>query len=105
MVQSHVTLANPDGVLLQSAFLEAQQLFQMQMMSLAMDELEPAIATKLQSIQIEINKQLRLLAMDVMFLQTARKSVTAQQRQAQMGDRIQLLLNYCQAILEMEGHC
>jgi DNA repair protein RadC len=91
--------ANPDVQTLQVAFLEAQQIFQQQIMSQPLNNLDAAAELKMQSLQTEMNKQLRLLAIDVMFLQTARQPVTIQQRQAQMRDRLQLLQRYCEAVL------
>jgi acyl transferase domain-containing protein len=95
--------ANPDTKLLQVMFLEAQQQFQQQIMGQTLADLDAVVESKVQSFQTEINKQLRLLAMDVMFLQTARQPTTIQQRQAQMGDRLQLLRRYCEAILDSES--
>jgi hypothetical protein len=95
-----IVRANPDGSSLQAAFLEAQQLFQLRIMALETDELDSRVVSKVRSYITEINKQMRLLGMDVMFLQTARQSGKIQQRQAQMGDRIDTVLRYCQALLE-----
>jgi hypothetical protein len=95
-----ITGANPDGSSLQAAFLEVQQLFQLRIMTLEIDELDSGVVSQVQSYTTEINKQMRLLGMDVMFLQTARQSAKIQQRQAQMGDRIDTILRYCQALLE-----
>lgn len=94
------TQQNPDAQTLQEQFLAVQQFFQVQLVSLALEGLNPAQAAQVQSYQTEINKQLRLLGMDVMFLQAARRSATAQQRQAQMQERIGLLGKYCDALLE-----
>lgn len=85
-------------------FQTLQQFFQQRILTLDLDSLDPAHATQIQSIQIEINKQLRLLAADVPFLQAARQAATVQQRQAQMHDRLKLLLQYCDVILgQAEG--
>lgn len=54
------------------------------------------------SVLVEIDKQMRLLNMDAMFLQTARQSETAQQRIGQLRDRLQRLQEYCQGILAIE---
>ncbi|GAB4370565.1 MAG: hypothetical protein Kow00121_11380 [Elainellaceae cyanobacterium] len=83
------------------AFQEAQQAFQ-QILALDLEGLEPAMAMKLQSYQTEINRLLRLLGMDVMFLQAARQSATNSQRQQQMGDRLGQLRQFCEAVLEAE---
>lgn len=79
-------------------FQTLQQLFQ-QMLNLEWDQVDSNLAAKAQSIHIEINKQLRLLSMDLMFLKSARQSTTATQRQQQMSDRIELLMRYGEGIL------
>lgn len=91
--------SHPDPTALQSQFLELQQFFQRQMIGLDLAELPPAMQAKVHSYQVEANKQLRILGMDVMFLQAARQPATMQQRQAQMIDRIDTLLRYCEAVL------
>lgn len=78
----------------------AQQVFQTQIMPLELEKLDPTIAAKLQSIQTEISKQFRLLATDVVFLKAARQSSTAVQRQGQIRDRLSMLQQYCEVVLE-----
>lgn len=82
-----------------SAFQSVQQEFQ-SILDRGLDELDPAQAASIQAYYTEINKQLRLLSVDVMFLQASRQSATSQQRQRQMGDRVERLLQYCEALLE-----
>lgn len=86
------------GSQIQPKFQTIQQVFQ-HCLNLSLDELEPAQAAQVQSFQTEINKQLRLLSMDIMFLRSARQSTTANQRQQQMSDRIDMLMRYCDALL------
>ncbi|NJN85474.1 MAG: heterocyst frequency control protein PatD [Leptolyngbyaceae cyanobacterium SL_7_1] len=100
-LQTIATQANLNGTSLQTAFLEVQQLFQLHIASADLAPLDPAIATKLQSLLVEINKQLRLIGVDIMFLQAARQPPTAQKRQKQLSDRLQLLSSYCTAIREL----
>jgi hypothetical protein len=52
-----------------------------------------------QAIHVEINKQLRLLNTDVLFLRSAKQAVTQDQRLQQMRDRLTLLARYCEMIL------
>ena len=81
---------------------EAEQVqigFQTQILSLDLDELEPAIAHHVQAYQVEMHKQLRLLATDLSFLQAARKPATLEQRRSQVGDRAKTLIRYCKAVL------
>lgn len=50
------------------------------------------------AIQVEINKQLRLLNTDGLFLRSAKQSTTQDQRLQQMRDRLTLLQRYCEMI-------
>lgn len=49
--------------------------------------------------QTEISKQLKLLGMDVMYLQAARLSTTADNRRGQLLDRVETLKGFCEAVL------
>jgi hypothetical protein len=89
---------NSPKSLIQKSFQAVQQSFQT-VLDLGLDELDPQQATNAQSYYTEINKQLRLLNMDVMFLQASRQSTTSTQRQQQMGDRLERLRIYCGALL------
>lgn len=57
------------------------------------------LQVKVQSYQTEINKQLRLLEIDLMFLKTTRQATKTEQRWGMMGDRLHLLVLYCDALL------
>lgn len=121
-VQSHVaqplTFTQPQALVLRVAFLKSeitqlQHSFRDDILSLTaiadstasendpamVNELLPEIAHRLRAIQVEIDKQLKLLSMDVLFLQTARQATTAEQRQQQMGDRLEQLERYCALVL------
>jgi hypothetical protein len=87
---------------LQPGFDQLQQHLQ-QALKLDMWGLEPAIAAQIAALHTEMAKQLRLLSMDMMFLQTARQPETVQRRMAQMGDRLRLLVRYCEAVLGEEA--
>jgi len=87
----------------QAPVTELQSFFQAELLTLAGDDLAPAVEQRLQSFQVEINKQLRLLGMDVLFLKSARQVTTIAQRRSQMGDRVQLLIQYCDALVGSEA--
>jgi len=53
-----------------------------------------------QSYKTEISKQLRLLEVDVMFLQGAKQLATVQSRLKTIEERIDTLIRYCQAIIQ-----
>jgi hypothetical protein len=89
---------------LQSSLAHLKHLIQTQIMILEFDQLDPPIEAKiahyLQSLNIEIDKQLRLLSVDALFLQSAKQPATIAQRLQQMGDRCDRLTQYATAALE-----
>jgi len=54
-----------------------------------------------QSIQVEMHKQLRLLTTDLMFLKTAKQAEVRAKREGEIGDRLTNLQGYCDAILKL----
>ncbi|URD53287.1 heterocyst frequency control protein PatD [Chroococcidiopsis sp. CCNUC1] len=72
------------------------------MASLDSQDIDPAVESRVRSLQTEISKQFNLLIMDVTFLQAARQPQTLQTRQQQMTQRLQMLLSYCEAILSLD---
>lgn len=81
--------SNPDPRDLQGTFLAVQQVFQQQVLPLGGEGTSGGAA--LQPLLTEINRTLRLIAMDIAFLQTARQPITQQQRQRQMVTKIEQL--------------
>mgnify|MGYP005840093395 CR=1 FL=1 len=82
-------------------FQDVQQLFQSQIASLSADDVSPDYASRWQSIQTEIYKQMRLLETDLMLLQASRSSATSRSRASTVGDRINTLIKYCEALLQL----
>ncbi|MBN3874219.1 MULTISPECIES: heterocyst frequency control protein PatD [unclassified Nostoc] len=83
-----------------------QQFFRQQIVPLADVGDEASLqgeAWRVQSYQTEMSKQLRLLEIDVMFLQGARQASTAQTRLQAISDRLTTLIQYCDAILQAEA--
>lgn len=73
-----------------------QQMFQQQIVPLADEN------SRVLSYRTEISKQLRLLEIDVMFLQGARQASTTKTRLETIGDRLTTLIGYCNAILQQQ---
>lgn len=90
-----------DAIRLHQSFLEAQQFFQQQIVSLDAGDLEAGDESRVRSYQTEISKQLRLLGMDVKFLQAARQEETVKARQIQLLERLKMLQGYCDRILQL----
>ncbi|MBM0742036.1 heterocyst frequency control protein PatD [Phormidium sp. CLA17] len=105
-LKQHVTEINQaiaqrtDVASLKASVADLQVFFKTHIRMLNSDELDAALAHQVQSFNVEIDKQLRLLSMDVMFLQAAKQASTADQRLNQMRDRLTLLLRYCDGLLE-----
>ncbi|MEL7314302.1 MAG: heterocyst frequency control protein PatD [Cyanobacteria bacterium J06559_3] len=99
-LKNSVGQANIDGRSLQQDFLTAQQLYHQQLLPTLMASPK---ATALMTYQTEINRALRLLGMDVSFLQTAKNPMTVQKRQAQMQQRLQTLLEFSRGLAERLG--
>jgi len=57
------------------------------------------LAQQIQTIHTELNKQIRLLSVELTFLQSARQPATRQQRLAQVHDRLDQIQSYCTVLL------
>lgn len=94
VLQALVLQANVDRQALNSHFLMVQQHYQQGLRPVLEEMQSPALTP----YQTEINRSLRLLGMDVAFLQAAQKSPTVQKRQAQMEQRLKSLLDFSQGL-------
>lgn len=101
VVERLAIASQPDVVQVQAAFQQAQQWFQQAILDDTEAAIPEAIAGEVQAYGVELNKQMRLLGVDVMFLQSSRQAQTRMQRQAQMRDRLQLLQTYCDRVLAL----
>ena len=79
---------------------EVQQLFKEQILTMTWDRVPSDRRSSMQSYVTEMHKQMRLLATDVIFFQTARQPATQQQRLSQITTRLDTLIRYCDALLE-----
>lgn len=86
---------------LRNASQTVQQLFQQQIATLNTDELAPNQFVRWQSLQTEIHKQMRLLQTDIMLLLASRQSSTAQRRTSEVRNRLNTLIQYCEALLQL----
>lgn len=86
-----------EGRSLQKQFLATQQLYQQQLLPTLVAS---AQASALVTYQTEINRSLRLLGMDVSFLQSAKNPMTQQKRQTQMQQRLKTLLEFSRGLLD-----
>ncbi|WP_247650118.1 heterocyst frequency control protein PatD [Cylindrospermopsis raciborskii] len=59
------------------------------------------LGSRQQSYQTEISKQIRLLEVDMIFLQGAKQTLTIKSRLESIQQRAETLTRYCQTILEI----
>lgn len=88
-----------DSLALKTAIAALQTFFQTQIWNLNLQNLEPNLEHQVRSINVEIDKQLRLMNMDGLFLQAARQENTIEQRKQQIRDRLLLIVRYCDGLL------
>lgn len=100
-LQETATAPELEVAILRDQFQDVQQLFQSQIAMLSADEVEADYASRWQSLQTEIYKQMRLLETDLMLLQASRSSATSRLRRANVSDRIKTLIQYCDGLLQL----
>lgn len=90
---------NLDKVALFHRSQELQQFFSDGILALDNTQLTSSWGSRLQSYLTEMHKQLRLLAMDINFLQASRNSRTTETRKQVIVDRLQTIIGYCSTLL------
>ncbi|MEQ8995216.1 MAG: heterocyst frequency control protein PatD [Coleofasciculus sp. B1-GNL1-01] len=90
-----------DKTEIQERFQAVKQLFQARILTLNPDEVNQEHVSAWQSRQTEIHRQMRLLETDMLMLQAARNSATVQSRVAIICDRLNTLIQYCSAMLQL----
>lgn len=91
-----------DFELLQQNFQQVQKLFQEQILSLSADELDSPIFSQWKSVQTEMNRSLRLLQTDLMFLKSSRQAATSTARLKSVVDRLDKAIDYCRIFTDIE---
>jgi hypothetical protein len=89
------------GTNIQEEFKGLQQLYQEKILTLSSEGIEPAIAPRWRSLHTEINRTLRLLQTDILFLNASRQATTSQQRQTACLQHIERLVGYCTAMVNL----
>jgi hypothetical protein len=82
--------------------ISLQATFNQTIAQIDLTDIPPPANHRLQSLQVEITKELRLLQVDMLFLQTAKQPETVAHRQQQMQRRLGTLLRYCGIVLAPE---
>jgi hypothetical protein len=83
---------------LQQEFQALRQYFEQCIVPLTSEELDESIAPRWRSLQTELKRELRLLTTDMMFLGSSRQPETRDARLRSIGDRLEKISGYCQAM-------
>ena len=87
-------------------FLELQNFYQQQMFPLGEEnfgeEVSPETASRWRSLNTEIHRSMKLLALDISLLKAARSPQMQKNRRGGISDRLSTLISYCQVILAPE---
>ena len=99
--QLHSTLSSAplNQPKLKQTFEQLKITFQTQIMRINASDFAPPVESKIQSYLTETHKQIRLLEMDLKFLQASHQSTTLNTRLSQIQTRLDLLLSYGEAML------
>jgi hypothetical protein len=97
--QCETLLQETDLRTIKSSTGSLQQNFQTKIAPLNLEEIDPTLESRVRSLHVELDKQLRLLNMDATFLQTAKQAETIQQRLGQVRDRLTTMIGYCKILL------
>lgn len=94
-------LLNGEQDQIPAACAQLSHLFQAQVQGLDWADWPVQRRSLLQSIRVEMHKQLRLLSTDLMFFKAAKQAETLAQRRGEIGDRLTNLQGYCDAIIQL----
>jgi hypothetical protein len=77
------------------------EFFESVLLAQDLDDIPAPIAGKMRSYMTESHRLFRLLPIDVMLMAAARNPITSQPRRQAYQDKVNLLLQYCQAAIEI----
>lgn len=102
--QLHTHLANlptASSAELKASLSQAIELFESALQEQDLDAIPDPIAGKMRSYVTESRRLLRLLPIDAMLMAAARNPTTSQSRQQAYQEKLNLLLQYCQAAIDL----
>jgi hypothetical protein len=99
-LQNDIDSGNLDLDSLQKNFKIAQHFFQTSIVNLSDENLDSEISSRWRSLQTEIYRTFKLLEIEMMRLQSSKKSTTQQQRLKSISDRLSQSIGYCEMLLD-----
>ncbi len=97
-LQKQVREKHIDMMAINKIYEQGQEIFESKILGVKLDELDCNAIILIQSAQTEINKNLRLLGTELLFLASSRQAGTTQKRLEKVQGIIEQLIGYCQAV-------
>lgn len=97
-VRSEIGTSQLDANGVRERITQVQQFFQQSVLQDAPNQTDYLALEREQSYKTEMSKQLRLLEIDLTFLQGARKPATVQTRLKAIDERLATLVRYCEGV-------
>ncbi|MGK7878645.1 MAG: heterocyst frequency control protein PatD [Crocosphaera sp.] len=85
---------------IKTTYEQVQTIFEQQILSVSLDELDCNAIPLLRSAQTEIYKNLRLLGTELLFLTSSRRKETSKKRLEKVQGKVRELIGYSQAIID-----
>ncbi len=102
-LQKLVIAENTDRNEIKITYEQVQTIFEQQIFSVSLDELDCNAIPLLRSAQTEIYKNLRLLGTELLFLRSARQGKTTKERLEKVQGKVEELIGYCRAIISHQA--
>ena len=106
LIELNRKLASPTQTfnlkLVEQQFQSLAVWYEQNIVPLDSQSLDPAIASRWQSVQTEIRREFQLLSTDILFLASARQNSTQTKRLKSISDRLDKLIGYCQILLDKQ---
>ena len=102
-LQNLTTATDLEPSSLEKQYALVKEIFQTRALTLTEEGLDSVLVPRWQSVQTEINRAVRLLQNDIIFLRSARQPATRQTRLKTLCDRLEQLIGYCQVLLQATG--
>jgi hypothetical protein len=99
-LQKQVGEKEIDMMAINTIYNQGQEIFKSKILRVKLDELDCNAIILIQSAQTEINKNLRLLGTELLFLASSRQAGTTQKRLDKVQRIIEQLIGYCQAVIK-----
>ncbi len=99
-LQKLVMAEDTDMIAIKTIYGQIQTLFQEQILSVSLEELDVTVIPLLRSAQTEIYKNLRLLGTELLFLTSSRQRKTRDRRLENVEGKVKELVGYCRGIIE-----